>query len=73
MLTQTSSSKKDPETRQAELRTHFSSILVDGVAENAEALGADSFGCQFASEVLLGASGNTANPPRHALRLELRG
>lgn len=63
LITRISSSKKDPEVRQAELRAHFSSILVDGVGENAGALGSDSFGCQFVSEVMLGASGNTANPP----------
>lgn len=63
LIIRIASSKKDPETRQAELRTHFSSALIDGVAENAEALGADSFGCQFVSEVLLGASGNTTNLP----------
>lgn len=72
LTTPVSSSKKDSETRQAELRAHFSSIVVNGVAENAGALGADSFGCQFVSEVLLGASGNTANLPHFArFRLEI--
>lgn len=45
--------------RQAELRSHFSPILIDGVAESAETLCTNSFGCQFVTEVLLGAGGKT--------------
>ncbi|KAL7273201.1 Pumilio y domain member 6 [Rhizina undulata] len=51
-----STSKKDPETRQSQLRSGFSSMMIQSVAEHAEALAQDSFGCQFIVEVLLGAT-----------------
>ncbi|KAI5788184.1 armadillo-type protein [Pyronema domesticum] len=51
-------SKKDADVRQAELRTHLSPIVLKGVADNAAELVKESFGCQFITEVLLGASGD---------------
>ncbi|RPB14959.1 ARM repeat-containing protein [Morchella conica CCBAS932] len=54
-------SKKDPETRQSELRNHFSPVLIEGITGNAEDLCANSFGCQFIIEVLLGATGDKAS------------
>ncbi|CAZ80289.1 unnamed protein product [Tuber melanosporum] len=53
-----STSKKDPATRQSELRTHFSQPFLQCIAEHAEELIRDSFGCQFITEVLLGSTGD---------------
>ncbi|RPA95346.1 ARM repeat-containing protein [Choiromyces venosus 120613-1] len=53
-----STSKKDPATRQSELRAHFSQPFLQCIAEHAEELIRDSFGCQFITEVLLGSTGD---------------
>lgn len=50
-------SKKDPETRRIELATSLSQPLLDLIASQAEELAKSSFGCQFATEVLLHANG----------------
>jgi pumilio family protein 6 len=50
-------SKKDPETRRAELRKQVSPPLLDLIAERAATLVQSSFGCQFVGEVLFGAVG----------------
>lgn len=51
----TTTSKKDPEVRRQELAASLSPSLLSCIATNAEALAATSFGCQFITEVLLGA------------------
>ncbi|KAI5800095.1 armadillo-type protein [Geopyxis carbonaria] len=53
-----STSKKDPQVRQSELRTHLAPMLLQGISEHAEALVQDSFGCQLISEALLGVDGD---------------
>lgn len=54
----TSSSKKDPETRREELVASLSPPLLAFTATTAETLVKTSFGCQFITEVLLGATGD---------------
>lgn len=61
-------SKKDPEVRQSELRNHLSPIVLQGVADHSAELVRDSFGCQFATEVLLGSSGTY--PPHFTPRCD---
>ena len=56
-------SKKDAALRMSELRAHLSPALLGGIAENAEDLVHDSFGCQFIAEVLLGAVGTYIHDP----------
>ena len=51
-------SKKDPEIRRKELVASLSPQLPSLIALNAKGLVSTSFGCQFISEVLLGAPGN---------------
>lgn len=51
-------SKKDPDIRRKELVVSLSPLLLSLVASKGEALVSTSFGCQFISEVLLGASGD---------------
>ncbi|MCJ1388583.1 pumilio domain member 6 [Xylographa bjoerkii] len=51
-------SKKDPDVRRKELAKALSPILLSYIANNAEALVQNSFGCQFVSEVLLSADGD---------------
>lgn len=51
-------SKKDPEVRRKELVASLSPQLLSLIALNAKGLVSTSFGCQFISEVLLGAPGN---------------
>jgi pumilio family protein 6 len=51
-------SKKEPATRRAELLKPISQPLLDLVASNASLLAQSSFGCQFITEVLLGAIGD---------------
>ncbi|KAA8894113.1 armadillo-type protein [Sphaerosporella brunnea] len=51
-------SKKDPEVRRSELRTHLSPAVLQAIADHAVELVQDSFGCQFIAEVLLGSSGD---------------
>ncbi|PWW76023.1 ARM repeat-containing protein [Tuber magnatum] len=53
-----STSKKDPATRQSELRAHFSQPFLQCIAKHAGELIRDSFGCQFITEVLLGSTGD---------------
>ena len=48
-------SKKDPELRRKELVTSLSPALLSLISSEAKALVSTSFGCQFVSEVLLGA------------------
>lgn len=48
-------SKKDPEVRRKELMASLSPPLLSLTASNAKELVSTSFGCQFISEVLLGA------------------
>lgn len=50
-------SKKDPEIRRKELVKSLSPSLLSFITANAETLVQTSFGCQFITEVLLGASG----------------
>lgn len=54
----TQTSKKDPETRRKELAASLSPSLVSFISTNVETLVQTSFGCQFISEVLLGAAGD---------------
>lgn len=51
-------SKKDPETRRKELIAAMSKPLLDAIATSARDLVANSFGCQFITDVLLGAEGD---------------
>ena len=51
----TTTSKKDPELRRKELVTSLSPALLSLISSEAKALVSTSFGCQFISEVLLGA------------------
>ena len=53
-------SKKDPRTRRLELVKSLSDPLLELIVRNAEALIESSFGCQFVTEVLLGAVGEKA-------------
>ena len=53
-------SKKDPETRRMELVKVVSQPLLDLIASQTELLIASSFGCQFVTEVMLGAYGDKA-------------
>ena len=53
----TTTSKKEPETRRKELVKGLSMPLLATVAAQAETLVSTSFGCQFITEVLLGADG----------------
>lgn len=54
----TETSKKDPAIRRKELVTALSPFLLSFIASNAETLVQTSFGCQFITEVLLGAIGD---------------
>ena len=54
----TTTSKKDPEVRRKELIASLSPPLLQLIASYATELVATSFGCQFISEVLLGAIGD---------------
>lgn len=54
----TETSKKDPAVRRKELVTALSPPLLFFIASNAETLVQTSFGCQFITEVLLGAIGD---------------
>ena len=54
----TGSSKKNPEIRRKELVASLSPPLIAFIATNAETLVKTSFGCQFITEVLLGAIGD---------------
>ncbi len=54
----TTTSKKEPETRRLELVKAISRPLLEIVPRNVEGLVDSSFGCQFLTEVLLGAEGD---------------
>lgn len=54
----TTSSKKDPEVRRKELVSSLSPNLLSLIANSPESLVETSFGCQFVTEVLLGATGD---------------
>lgn len=54
----THSSKKNPEIRRKELVASLSPPLISIIATSAESLVQTSFGCQFITEVLLGATGD---------------
>jgi len=54
----TTTSKKDPHTRRAELLTAMSPALLNLIATHARTLALSSFGCQFMTEVLLGGIGD---------------
>jgi len=60
-------SKKDPEVRQSEHRASFSPMLLQSVTEHMESLAQDSFGCQFITEIVLGAVGVEKKPALDAL------
>lgn len=51
-------SKKDPEVRRAELAKALSPLLLKGIAAAAKDLVANSFGCHFITQVLLSADGD---------------
>lgn len=51
-------SKKEPETRRKELVAAMSPPLLDAISKSARDLVASSFGCQFITDVLLGAEGD---------------
>ena len=51
----TTTSKKNPELRRKELMTSLSPALLSLISSEAKSLVSTSFGCQFVSEVLLGA------------------
>lgn len=51
-------SKKDPETRRAELLKGISQPLLDLIASQTEALARSTFGCKFMLETLLGGIGD---------------
>lgn len=51
-------SKKDPEQRRKELVASMSPLLLDAISKSARDLVASSFGCQFVTDVLLGAEGD---------------
>lgn len=59
-------SKKDPDVRRKELVASLSPPLLSLIASNAKELVSTSFGCQFISEVLLGAPGGR-EPARTAI------
>jgi len=54
----TTTSKKDPELRRKELLASLSPPLLSFISQNADTLVQTSFGCQFISEVILGAIGD---------------
>ncbi len=54
----TKTSKKDPSLRRKELVAGLSPALLSFIESNAESLVKTSFGCQFMTEVLLGAIGD---------------
>lgn len=54
----TTTSKKDPEIRRSELAKALSPYLLNAIPAAAADLVATSFGCQFITEVLLGAEGD---------------
>jgi pumilio family protein 6 len=54
----TTTSKKNPETRLQELAKSISPSLLTAIAARAADFAADSFGCQFMSEVLFDAEGD---------------
>lgn len=54
----TTTSKKDPEIRRSELAKALSPYLLTAIATAASDLVTTSFGCQFITEVLLGAEGD---------------
>lgn len=51
-------SKKDPEVRRKELVAAMSGPLLEAIATSAQDLISTSFGCQFVTDVLLGADGD---------------
>lgn len=51
-------SKKDPETRRKELVAAMSPPLLDAISKSARDLVSSSFGCQFVTDVILGAEGD---------------
>lgn len=51
-------SKKDPDVRRKELVAAMSSPLLEAIATSARDLISTSFGCQFVTDVLLGAEGD---------------
>lgn len=51
-------SKKDPDARRTELVTAMSPSLLEAIAQSAQDLISTSFGCQFVTDVLLGAVGD---------------
>lgn len=53
-------SKKDPEQRRKELVAAMSPPLLEAISKSARDLVANSFGCQFVTDVLLGAEGDKA-------------
>lgn len=57
-IIRTTTSKKDPEIRRAELAKALSPMLLRGISAAAGDLVADSFGCHFLTQVLLGADGD---------------
>ena len=54
----TKTSKKDPESRRRELLVSLSPPLLSFISANAASLVQTSFGCQFISDVILGAVGD---------------
>ena len=54
----TTTSKKDPESRRSELAKALSPFLIKAITSGAVDLIATSFGCQFVTEILLGAGGD---------------
>ncbi|KAI4198157.1 MAG: hypothetical protein LQ350_005444 [Teloschistes chrysophthalmus] len=58
----TSTSKKDPNARRKELLTHLSPPLLRCIAADPALFITSSFGCQFVTEVLLGAPTTTGAP-----------
>ncbi|RMZ84222.1 hypothetical protein DV738_g649, partial [Chaetothyriales sp. CBS 135597] len=62
-------SKKDPEKRRSELAEAMSQPLLDFIASQAASLAGSSFGCQFITEVLFGASGDKASALEAVARL----
>ncbi|KAL9580803.1 MAG: hypothetical protein Q9212_004282, partial [Teloschistes hypoglaucus] len=64
----TSTSKKDPSARRKELLAHLSPPLLRAIAAHPALFITSSFGCQFVTEVLLGAP----SPPSSSSSTDLR-
>ncbi|RMZ88663.1 hypothetical protein DV736_g4112, partial [Chaetothyriales sp. CBS 134916] len=62
-------SKKDPEKRRTELVEAMSQPLLDLIASQAVSLAGSSFGCQFITEILFGASGEKRSAIEAVARL----